>query len=126
MGEPSMYERVGGHQFFVDLVEDFYSAVEADAELIAVYPKPHDPIATRERLRLFLEQYWGGPTTYSDTRGHPRLRMRHLPFPVDDNAMLRWLRAMRHALDQRELESTLDEELWAYFAMAAPAMRNIN
>ena len=119
-----MYERLGGHQFFVDLVEDFYCAVEADAELIAVYPQPHDPIATRERFRLFLEQYWGGPTTYSDTRGHPRLRMRHLPFPVDDNAMLRWLRAMRHALDERHLDPAVDEELWSYFAMAAPAMRN--
>ncbi len=122
--EPTLYEAVGGAAFFERLIDEFYNAVEADDLLIARYPTPHDPVGSRQRFCLFLIQYWGGPTTYSDQRGHPRLRMRHAPFEVDEVAIMHWLGAMRHALDLVAPPPSIDAILWRYFLAAAEAMRN--
>jgi hemoglobin len=117
------YERFGGHEFFVRLVGGFYRRVAEDPVLRALYPEA-DLGPAEQRLRLFLEQYWGGPTTYSDERGHPRLRMRHFPFAIDAGATERWLACMRASLDDQELPPELDAQLWEYFQAAAPAMIN--
>lgn len=120
----SFYEAVGGMPFFTDLVDAFYDRVERDPLLLALYPEPDDLGPARERLRLFLVQYWGGPTTYSDTRGHPRLRMRHAGFVIDELARDRWLHAMRGAMDQLNPPTPYANALMDYFDMAADAMRN--
>lgn len=120
----TLYEAVGGDEFFVDLVDHFYDRVEADPDLLAHYPDQHDLGPARERLRLFLIQYWGGPTTYSDERGHPRLRMRHAPFRIDAEARDHWLAAMRGAIDEMDPDPAVDAALWQYFTGAAEAMRN--
>ena len=113
----------GGHPFFERLVAGFYGRVESDRVLRPLYPgEDLAPAATR--LRLFLEQYWGGPTTYSEERGHPRLSQRHAPFAVDEAASERWLAHMRAALDEQVLPPELDALLWRYFEAAAPAMIN--
>ena len=122
--EPTLYDAVGGDDFFVQLVDHFYDNVEADAALLALYPDQHDLAGARERFRLFLIQYWGGPTTYSDERGHPRLRMRHAPFVIDPEARDRWLAAMRSAIDVMDVDPAIDAALWGYFTNAAEAMRN--
>ncbi|MCU1346760.1 MAG: Hemoglobin-like protein HbO, partial [Acidimicrobiia bacterium] len=101
--EQKLFERVGGEAFFVDLVDHFYEAVARDAELLALYPDPHDLTDARWRLSHFLIQYFGGPTTYSDQRGHPRLRLRHAPFPVDEAMRDRWLKAMSEAMSRADL-----------------------
>ena len=124
----SLYADVGGDGFFVELVDRFYSGVATDPELLALYPHPDDLSAARHRLTLFLVQYWGGPTTYSDERGHPRLRLRHAPFPIDLAARDRWLGHMRDAIAamlDRGLAPDTAETLWAYFAPTADAMRNV-
>jgi hemoglobin len=117
------YEAFGGEAFFTALVADFYSGVRQDPELRAMYPE-EDLAPAERRLRMFLEQYWGGPRTYSDERGHPRLRMRHAPFAVDEHFRDLWLGHMRAALDNRHLPAELDEQLWEYLVMAAHAMVN--
>ncbi len=109
---------------FVRLAEKFYDGVADDPELVALYPEPADLGPAAERLALFLAQYFGGPTTYSDQRGHPRLRMRHAPYVIDDDARDRWLRHMRDALDALELDDVIDSQMWQYFSMAAEAMQN--
>jgi hemoglobin len=120
----SFYDAVGGMPFFTKLVDAFYDRVERDPLLLALYPEPEDLGPARERLRLFLAQYWGGPTTYSDTRGHPRLRMRHAGFVIDELARDRWLHAMRGAMDQLNPPTPYARALMDYFEMAADAMRN--
>ncbi len=117
------FEAVGGHAFFERLVAAFYAGVALDPLLRPMYPEA-DLAPAAHRLRLFLEQYWGGPTTYSEQRGHPRLRMRHAPYPVDTAASDRWLAHMRAALDEQALPAGLDSRLWEYFQTAAPAMVN--
>ena len=117
------YDQLGGEPFFRALVDGFYTRVEADPVLRAMYP-PGDLAPAAERLTLFLEQYWGGPGTYSERRGHPRLRMRHATFPIDDAARERWLGHMRAALDATGLAPELDAVLWEYLARAAAAMVN--
>src|SRR5215813_8539473 len=82
MEETTVYEQAGGMPFFERLVDRFYDGVAGDPVLLALYPQPDDLGPARRRLTLFLAQYWGGPTTYSDERGHPRLRARHLPFAI--------------------------------------------
>lgn len=119
----TVFERLGGEAFFVRLVARFYEGVSNDPVLRPMYPEENLGPA-EERLRLFLMQYWGGPTTYSETRGHPRLRMRHAPFPVDERAKEHWLQHMRDALDDASLSPELDDEVWRYFLMAAEAMVN--
>ena len=122
--EPTLYDAVGGSEFFVRLVDHFYDHVAADERLLAEYPDAQDLAPARERLALFLQQYWGGPTTYSDERGHPRLRMRHAPFLVDADNRDRWLKAMRGALDEMDVDPAIDAVMWQYFSGAAEAMRN--
>ena len=120
----SVYEAAGGIAFFRALVDVFYREVEADPVLLSLYPEPHDLAPARERLTLFLAQYWGGPTTYSDERGHPRLRMRHNPFAIGENERDHWLAAMQVALDELAPTRELRERFDGYFAMSAEAMRN--
>lgn len=110
--------------FFERLVDRFYAGVEADPDLLALYPDPDDLAGARQRLTLFLAQYWGGPTTYSDERGHPRLHMRHVPFAIDPAARDRWLRAMRAAVAEVDPSPAVTDRLLRYFEMAAEAMRN--
>jgi len=124
-GEPGpVYDAVGGMPFFERLVDAFYDRVERDAALLALYPDREDLAGARMRLRLFLAQYWGGPDTYSQLRGHPRLRMRHVPFAIDGDARDRWLAAMDGALDDVGPPPEVDTAMREYFAMAAEAMRN--
>lgn len=119
----SFYEEVGGHETFVRLVDAFYRGVAQDEVLRPMYPE-EDLGPAAERLTLFLEQYWGGPSTYSDRRGHPRLRMRHLPFQVNPDARDRWLAHMRTAVDELALAPLHEETLWDYLQRAAFAMVN--
>jgi hemoglobin len=124
MSESSFYDEIGGEQTFTRLVDAFYAGVAADPPLRALYPED-DLGPAAERLRLFLIQYWGGPGTYSEQRGHPRLRMRHAPFAIGAQARDAWLRHMRAALDSLELEPEQAQTLWSYLANSADAMRNI-
>jgi len=122
-GEPTFYDRVGGHETFVKLVAEFYRGVASDEALRALYPE-EDLGPAEERLRMFLEQYWGGPKTYSEQRGHPRLRMRHMPFTVTPTQRDRWLAHMNAAIDTLHL-APMDEELMrGYLAHAANFMVN--
>jgi hemoglobin len=118
-----LYERVGGAPFFTALVDHFYDGVAADEVLRPLYPE-EDLGPAKVRLRDFLVQYWGGPTTYSDERGHPRLRMRHNPFAIGEVERDRWLLHMRAAVDAAAPDPAERDELLAYFDMAADAMRN--
>ncbi|HEY0260702.1 MAG TPA: globin [Lacisediminihabitans sp.] len=119
----SLYDQVGGHETFRRLVDAFYRGVADDPVLRPMYPE-EDLGPASDRLRMFLEQYWGGPTTYSERRGHPRLRMRHAPFAVTPDARDRWLTHMRAALDEVALPPLQDATLWAYLERAAHAMVN--
>ena len=119
----SFFAAVGGEQTFRRLVTAFYAGVAEDPELRALYPE-EDLGPAAERLTLFLMQYWGGPTTYSQRRGHPRLRMRHAPFVVDSAQRDRWLRHMRAALDTLALPPAYDRTLWEYLSTAADSLRN--
>lgn len=119
----AFYDEVGGHDTFVKLVDVFYREVARDEVLRPMYPEA-DLGPAAERLTLFLEQYWGGPTTYGETRGHPRLRMRHRPFHVDPDARDRWLRHMRTAVDELQLAPLQEATLWDYLERAAYAMVN--
>ena len=123
MTQPTFYETVGGTATFTRLVEEFYARVASDDLLRPMYPE-EDLGPAAERLRMFLEQYWGGPTTYSEQRGHPRLRLRHAPFPVGPAARDRWLAHMRAALDTLELPPLAHAQLWDYLERAAHAMVN--
>ena len=119
----SFYEQVGGEKFFSDLVSQFYSHVATDPILRPMYPDS-DMKGAAERLKMFLEQYWGGPTTYQEVRGHPRLRMRHAEFHINKAAHDAWLDAMRQAVDGMEMDGALNEQLWSYIEMAADSMVN--
>jgi hemoglobin len=119
----TLFERAGGATFFEKLVARFYAGVAADPVLRAVYPEA-DLAPAQRRLTLFLIQYWGGPRTYDDERGHPRLRMRHAPFGIGPDERDRWLVHMRAAIDELAPASDIADELEGYIAMAAEAMRN--
>lgn len=119
----SMFEAIGGEPTFRRLVDAFYAGVAADPILRTLYPED-DLGPAADRLRMFLIQYWGGPTTYSQQRGHPRLRMRHAPFAIGSAQRDAWLRHMRAALDSLGLDPAHDEELWRYLLTAADSMRN--
>ena len=120
----TFFEAVGGEETFRLLVDRFYAGVASDPVLRALYPED-DLGPAAERLRMFLVQYWGGPTTYSDLRGHPRLRMRHAPFAVSAAARDAWLGHMRAALDSLHLPATHADTLWEYFTGAADSLRNV-
>lgn len=119
----SFYDQVGGHETFTRLVDVFYDGVADDAVLAPMYPD-EDLEPAKERLLMFLEQYWGGPTTYGERRGHPRLRMRHRPFHVNPDARDRWLAHMRTAVDALDLSPLHEQTLWDYLERAAHAMVN--
>ena len=119
----NFYEQVGGKETFRKLVAKFYEGVATDEVLRPMYPE-EDLGPAAERLQLFLEQYWGGPTTYSEQRGHPRLRMRHMPFRVGPLARERWLFHMRVAVESISLPPLQEAELWGYLDRAATAMLN--
>ena len=124
MADPlSLYDRAGGTPFFEALVGRFYAGVGADPILRAIYPEP-DLAPAQRRLTLFLIQYWGGPRTYDDERGHPRLRMRHFPFAIGPAERDRWLVHMRAALAEVSPAPDVAAALDRYFTMAADAMRN--
>ncbi|EWM13094.1 globin [Kutzneria sp. 744] len=124
MGTPqNFYEAVGGEKTFRRIVGRFYAEVAKDEVLRPLYPE-EDLGPAEERLRLFLIQYWGGPHTYSDQRGHPRLRMRHAPFTVGPIQRDAWLRCMRIAVDEERLPEAERQQLWEYLEMAANSLLN--
>jgi len=119
----TFFDRFGGEQAFSTMVRGFYEAIAQDDLIRPMYPD-QDLGPAQDRLRWFLEQYWGGPKTYSEQRGHPRLRMRHAQFPITPQARDQWLDHMRKAVDSIRLSPELDEELWEYLVDAAYAMVN--
>jgi len=119
----SFYEQIGGQQTFSQLVSHFYGLVAIDPILRPMYPES-DLKAAALRLQLFLEQYWGGPTTYSEQRGHPRLRMRHAPFHISRVEHDAWVKCMKQAVDGLAVEQSLKDQLWSYLSQAAAAMIN--
>ena len=118
----TLYDRLG-EESFAKLTRVFYEQVSQDPILKPMYPEEELGPAER-RLRMFLEQYWGGPDTYQQERGHPRLRMRHFPFKIGPKAKQAWLDAMRKAVDSLQLSPMDDGELWSYLDRAAHAMQN--
>ena len=126
MSQPvSFYEAVGGDETFTRLVHRFYQGVADDPVLRPVYPAK-DLGPAEEHLRLFLIQYWGGPQTYGELRGHPRLRMRHVPFRIGEAERDAWLHHMRESLDELKLDDALDAQLWDYLVMAAHSLVNVD
>ncbi len=124
-GSPATpYDDFGGEAFFTSLVAAFYSRVAHDPILRPMYPDA-DLAAAERRLRLFLMQYWGGPTTYNDERGHPKLRMRHMDFTIDSAARDRWLSLMHDAMVEQQLTPDQESQLWMYLVSAAFAMQNV-
>lgn len=123
MSDPTPYEIFGGTDFFTRLIGSFYAKVATDPILRPMYPEDLD--AAEWRLRAFLEQYWGGPTTYSDERGHPRLRMRHAGFAIDTAARTRWVELMSQAVAEQQMPPEHERVLWQYLSSAAIAMQNI-
>jgi hemoglobin len=119
----NFFELVGGSPTFKRLVDKFYEGVASDDLLREMYPED-DLGPAAERLQLFLEQYWGGPTTYQEQRGHPRLRMRHQPYKINPEARDRWILHMRAAVDSLNLPQLQEAELWGYLDRAATAMLN--
>jgi hemoglobin len=120
----TFFDAVGGEDTFRRLVDTFYAGVAGDPVLRPLYPED-DLGPAAERLRMFLVQYWGGPGTYSEQRGHPRLRMRHAGFPIGVAARDAWLQHMRVALDSLELPAAHERTLWQYLTTAADSMRNL-
>jgi len=119
----TLFDHVGGQPFFDDLVDRFYDGVETDAPLRAMYPDDLEP--GKQALALFLGQYFGGPTTYSDTKGHPRLRMRHVNFRIGPNEAQGWLRHMTNAVGQVDLDDQTETKMLDYFTMATQHMINV-
>jgi hemoglobin len=119
----NFYHLVGGTETFKKLAKKFYEGVASDPILKPMYPE-EDLGPAEQRLQLFLEQYWGGPATYQELRGHPRLRMRHSDFKINPAARERWLLHMRSAVDSLSLPQSQEAELWGYLDRAATAMLN--
>ncbi len=119
----TFYDEIGGSPVVRGIVHRFYAEVAQDEVLRPMYPE-EDLGPAEERFAMFLEQYWGGPTTYSDLRGHPRLRMRHAPFAVTPDAAQHWLRCFRTALDGADLTPEQDQQFWDYVTHAAQFMVN--
>ena len=120
----NFWQQIGGRPTFEKLVRAFYDGIRTDEVLMPMYPEQPELEPAIQRLTGFLEQYWGGPGTYSQERGHPRLRMRHAPFKVNPDARDRWLGHMRAAVDTLELSPLDDATLWDYLDRAAHAMVN--
>lgn len=119
----TVYDAAGGEETFRRLVDRFYQGVADDPLLRPLYPE-EDLSGASERLTLFLIQYWGGPQTYSEQRGHPRLRLRHVPFAIGRAERDAWMRHMREAVDSLRIDEALRAELLRYFEAAASAMMN--
>ena len=124
MSDTTLYEAVGGMAFFEALVDRFYEGVAADPVLLSIYPQPDDLTPARRRLTMFLAQYWGGPSSYSEERGHPRLRMRHAPFAIGPEERNHWLMHMREAVASLDPPAAVADRLYEYLAFAAESMRN--
>jgi hemoglobin len=124
--EQSVHEAVGGESFFVDLVDGFYRRVASDLLLRPLYPD--DLTASKRHLAMFLQQYWGGPGTYSEERGHPRLRQRHLPFVIGEAERDAWVGHMAAALDElvvaRGIDPVIEAQMVDYFVQAADFLVN--
>jgi hemoglobin len=126
----SLYARVGGEAFFTRLVDAFYDGVAEDPVLLRLYPEAPDLSGARQRLCLFLVQYWGGPATYSEQRGHPRLRLRHMRFHIGREERARWLEHMTAAIEvavdglDAPLAEAVRAELLGYFVPASEQLRN--
>ena len=125
VGQPTFFDEIGGLPVVERIVARFYAGVATDEVLRPMYPEEDlaDGTAAR-RLTLFLAQYWGGPSTYSEERGHPRLRMRHAPFRVNREAMEHWLTHFRAGLDEANLTPEQDAKFWGYVTYAAHFMLN--
>ena len=119
----SFYDRVGGRATFEQLVSHFYALVAIDPILKPMYPD-EDFHGAAQRLMMFLEQYWGGPSTYQEQRGHPRLRMRHAQFHIDLAARDAWLRCMKSAVNELSIEEADRVILWSYLELAANSLVN--
>lgn len=125
-----LFDTVGGEKFFVDLVDRFYDGVETDQVLLPLYPEGSATIGARRRLSLFLMQYFGGPDTYMQERGHPRLRMRHFPYAIGEKERDRWLLHMVSAIDVSvaelpvEFQVDVRDELVGYMVNATEHLRN--
>ena len=122
--EVSLYQEVGGSGFFIELVNKFYEGVINDEVIISLYPDRNDLEGAKERLSLFLMQYWGGPTTYSDERGHPRLRQRHFPFAIGERERDHWLMHMQGAIDAMPTSDLVRTRLSEYMSNAAQHLVN--
>jgi hemoglobin len=122
-GQQTFYDEIGGYPTIAKIVDRFYEGVATDEVLRPMYPE-EDLAPAAERLTMFLAQYWGGPTTYQERRGHPRLRMRHAPFKVTPTAQEHWLRHFRAGLDAANLTPEQDQQFWAYVTHAAQFMVN--
>jgi len=122
MTEQTVYQAVGGTPWFVGLIDRFYDSIATDVLLRPMYPE--DLTESRDHMVKFLQQYWGGPTTYSEERGHPRLRMRHAPFIITSAERDAWLRHMVAAIKGGELPEELETQMVDYFTMAANHMIN--
>jgi hemoglobin len=121
----TMYEAAGGEETFTRLIDRFYAGVAADPVLRPLYPEDDEELAqAAEHLRLFLIQYWGGPAWYNERRGHPRLRLRHAPFPIGPAEREAWMRHMLDAIDSLELPRPVRAAFVDYFGRAATAMMN--
>lgn len=120
-----MYERVGGHEFFVRLADTFYNRIEGDPVLRPLYPQGEQGmLAAREHLALFLSQYWGGPPVYNETRGAPMLRARHLPFRIGVAERDAWFGHMKDAVEESDVSDEIAKELLNYFDKAATHLIN--
>ncbi len=119
----TFYGQVGGHETFKKMIHVFYQGIAADPLLRAMYAE-EDLAPAENRMLMFIEQYWGGPRTYLEERGHPRLRMRHVPFAVTPEARDRWLAAMRKGVDAVELSPMHEATLWDYMERAAASLVN--
>ena len=120
----TVYDRVGGSEWFYQLLEFFYEDVIRRDEIRGLYPD--DLTDSKKNTADFLIQYWGGPSSYSERRGHPRLRMRHAPYAIGEYQKESWLASMRFALDQMEPAKEINEAMTEYFLMAADHMRNVS
>ncbi|MBU6241436.1 MAG: globin [Acidobacteria bacterium] len=122
--EPTVYDVVGGLDFFVALADRFYDRVRDDAVLLPLYPEPEDLPAASRRLALFLAQYWGGPHTYSEERGHPMLRARHNPYVIGALERDHWLVCMLSAVNELVDNDDVRARMTDYFVKAAEHLRN--
>ena len=120
----TVYDRVGGSELFYQLLEFFYEYVVRRDEIRDLYPD--DLTDSKKNTADFLIQYWGGPSSYSERRGHPRLRMRHAPYAIGEYQKESWLASMRFALDQMQPAKEINEAMTEYFLMAADHMRNVS